>query len=44
MLIAVTDGYLTNNNVALKPFAWTKDVATIPAKVERCKASVQTLH
>jgi transposase len=43
-LIAAIEDYLSKNNANPKPFTWTKDADTILAKIERCKASVGTLH
>jgi transposase len=43
-LVSAINDYLAENNAAPKPFTWTKDVDTILATIERCKASVRTLH
>lgn len=43
-LIAAINQYLAENNAAPKPFIWTKDADTILAKIDRCKASVRTVH
>jgi transposase len=43
-LIVAINEYLANNNANPKIFTWTKDADTIIAKIDRCKASVRTLH
>ncbi len=36
--------YITHNNVRPDPFVWTAHADTIIAKVNRCKAKLETLH
>jgi len=43
-LEAAIDEYLEENNKQPKPFAWTATVEQILAKVNRCKAILETVH
>src|SRR5215207_4219946 len=43
-LIAAIEDYLKETNKDPKPFVWTASVASILAKIERCKAISETLH
>lgn len=43
-LVAAIDTYLRETNKNPKPFVWTASVATILAKLARCKAIFETLH
>jgi transposase len=43
-LVTAIEEYLTETNKDPKPFVWTASVASILAKIERCKAISETLH
>jgi transposase len=43
-LIAAIKEFIEANNDAPQPFVWTASVATILAKISRCKAILETLH
>jgi hypothetical protein len=43
-LVAAIDTYLRETNKNPNPFVWTASVATILAKIGRCKAILETLH
>jgi len=43
-LIAAIDEYVRLNNENPKPFIWTKKAEEILEKVNRCKATMETLH
>ncbi|MCU0610522.1 MAG: transposase [Candidatus Eisenbacteria bacterium] len=43
-LISAINDYFAENNSAPRPFIWTRDADTILARIDRCEASVQTLH
>lgn len=43
-LIDAIREYIDCNNKKPRVFRWTKDAGTILAKIDRCKASVETLH
>jgi hypothetical protein len=43
-LIAAIEEYLQIHNEDPKPFVWTASVQSILDKVNRCKASLETVH
>jgi transposase len=43
-LVRAIQEYLAENNKQPKPFVWTATVEQILAKVNRCKAILETLH
>ena len=43
-LVEAIQGYLEENNRQPKPFVWTASVEKIMAKINRCKAILETVH
>jgi transposase len=43
-LVAAIEEYVRVNNQNPKPFVWTKKVEQILQKINRCKATIETLH
>ena len=43
-LIVAIEEYIRLNNQDPKPFVWTKKVEQILEKINRCKATMETLH